>query len=70
MRTLHVSRITQAIHELCLEANYVMGDDVRQAQSPPTSRSQATSSVSVKISWANLVFLTARASRWTPVDPR
>ncbi len=33
MREIHVSEITEAIRKLCLEANYVMGDDVRQALS-------------------------------------
>jgi len=31
MREIQVDKIAQAVHELCLEANYVMGEDVRQA---------------------------------------
>ncbi len=38
MREIHVSEITEAIRKLCLEANYVMGDDVRQALSVAQTR--------------------------------
>lgn len=31
MREIHADQVTKAVHDLCLEANYVMGDDVRQA---------------------------------------
>jgi len=38
MRTLHANQITQAVHELCLDANYVMGDDVRRALEVASTR--------------------------------
>lgn len=31
MREIHVDEIARAVRELCLEANYVMGEDVRRA---------------------------------------
>ncbi|HET7034954.1 MAG TPA: fumarate hydratase [Thermomicrobiaceae bacterium] len=30
MREIHVDEIAQAVHDLCLETNYVMGEDVRR----------------------------------------
>jgi fumarate hydratase subunit alpha len=38
MRTLHVNQFTQAVRDLCLEANYVMGEDVRRALEVASTR--------------------------------
>ena len=38
MREIHVDAIAEAVHEICLEANYVMGEDVRLALSVAQTR--------------------------------
>ena len=70
MRELHVDHMSQAVRETCLEANYGMREYVRLARTSPPSGSPAMSSVSVKFSGLDLVFLTSYVSRRTPIDRR